>query len=422
MHKRLLPLLLTAALCGSLLSTTALAADIIPTGNITVEKPLNLTDPEGTVSFANLARRTREHNLNLLSLSETIASIETLDYDKMYEDLRDNLNNLADIQWKMHQYSQIPGPDGKPLMEFDSYAYAQLEQAYSAMESTFRDIKEGNLQKDNADLVWQLRSAQDQVVMGAEALYTALAGLELQESSLVRSLAALDRTVSELELRYQLGQVSALQLQQAASGRTTMTSGLATLRMNIKTLKMQLEQMVGAPLTGTISLAPLPEVQPSQVTELDQEAGLTAAKEKSYQLYAAGKTLADAEETYKDAADEYNYNEKKYQFVSARHTWQAAQYTHDATVQNFEMNFRTLYLKVLDYQQALEAARVSLETEQRTYAAQELKFQQGAISKNALLDAQDKVTAADESVQSAAIDLFSAYHTYNWAVSHGILN
>ncbi len=424
MRKRILPVLLALALCGSAVphASALFKPEGVPSGTITVTKELDFQDPEGTVSFSNLSRRVRANDRNLRTLEETIASIEVIDYDKMYEDLRKSMNALADAQYGMIQGSQIILPDGKPLVEFDSYAYAQLEQAYDAMRDTFEDIKEGKLQKDNAGVVWQLKTAQNQIVMGAEALYTALVGLELQEASLVRSLAATDRTVEEMQLRHTLGQISALQLQQVTAGRASLASGLETLRMNIRTYKMQLEQMLGVPLTGTIQLAPLPRVLDSQVEELDVETGLTEARTHSYALYDAGETLEDARETYRDAGKEYGYNEKKYQFVAAQHTWQAAQHTYDAAVQTHERGFRTLYLQVLDYRQAADAARTALAAEERSFAAAQLKHQQGSLSQNALLDARDKLDTARETVQKAEIDLFSAYHTYGWAVDHGILN
>jgi outer membrane protein TolC len=51
-----------------------------------------------------------------------------------------------------------------------------------------------------------------------------------------------------------------------------------------------------------------------------------------------------------------------------------------------------------------------------------MKYEQGTISKNTLLSAEDDLHAAEDTVQNAAIDLFSAYNTYCWAVQHGILN
>ena len=43
-------------------------------------------------------------------------------------------------------------------------------------------------------------------------------------------------------------------------------------------------------------------------------------------------------------------------------------------------------------------------------------------SHNALLAAEDDLREAEETVRSAAGDLFSTYNTYCWAAQHGILN
>jgi len=171
-----------------------------------------------------------------------------------------------------------------------------------------------------------------------------------------------------------------------------------------------------------MKLGELPEVSDEALAAMDLETDLAEAKAASYSLYAAELTLQDAEEDYKDAAKKYHYDTSRYQLASALHTCQAAQYTYSATVQNFEMAFRTLYFQVKDYQQVLAAARTALSCERDTYASMELKYQQGSISHNALLDAADKVSAAEETVEQARLDLFSAYNTYRWAVEHGILN
>ena len=113
---------------------------------------------------------------------------------------------------------------------------------------------------------------------------------------------------------------------------------------------------------------------------------------------------------------------EKMQFRQAKHNWQTAQYTYNDTVQTYELKFRTLYAQVQDYKQIYDAAKVSLECEKTSCAASELKFKQGTISHNALLDARDSLKEAEEKVQSAANDLFSSYNTYCWAMEHGVLN
>ena len=377
----------------------------------TIESVLIEPDAVGTVSYANVERRMRENNLNVLALQENVDFIDSMDYDKMYEDLRDQLNEIANYQWMMIQVGQG-----------DSYAYAQMEQGYDALRKQFDAIKDGELQEDNAGAKRQLKSLQDQIIMGGEMMYASIAGLETQEDALQRQLAALNRTVEELELRYQMGQVSALQLQQAKAGRTQLTSGLETLRMNIRNLKYQFEMLLGAEQTGEITLGAVPEVREKELAAMDLEKDLLAYKAKSYDLYAAAKKLEDEQEAYKDAGKDYGYNMEKMQFRQAKHNWQAAQYTYNDTVQTYELKFRTLYAQVQDYKQIYDAAKVSLECEKASCAASELKFTQGTISQNALLDARDALREAEEKVASAANDLFSSYNTYCWAVEHGVLN
>ena len=368
-------------------------------------------DAVGTVSFANIERRMREKNLNVLALQENVDFIDSIDYDKMYEDLRKNLNNIANGQWVM-----IEAGAG------DSYAYAQSQQLYDSLRKQFDAIKDGELQEDNAGAKRQLKNLQDQIIMGGEMMYATIAGLETQEAALQRQLAALNRTVEELELRYQMGQVSALQLQQTKAGRTQLVSGLETLQMNIRSLKYQFEMLLGAEQTGGITLGTVPEVTDRELEAMDLEKDLLAYKDRSYDLYAAAKTLEDEKENYNDAGSKCGYDMEKTEFARAKHNWQAAQYTYNNTVQSYELKFRTLYEQVRDYKQILDAAKISLECERASYQASELKYQQGSISKNALLDAESSLKEAEEKVLSASNDLFSSYNTYCWAVEHGVLN
>ena len=141
-----------------------------------------------------------------------------------------------------------------------------------------------------------------------------------------------------------------------------------------------------------------------------------------YDLYAAQKTLDDAKDTYTDTGRQYNYNEKNSQFMVAKHSWQAAQYTYTATVQDYELRFRTLYAQTADYRQVLAASQTALASQQSTYDSLALKYEQGAISKNAMLTAEDDLAAAKDAVTTAERNLFSAYTTYEWAAKYGILN
>jgi len=364
-------------------------------------------DQVGTVSFANLDSRLRENNFTMLSMSENIAAIESLDYEKMTDDLRDSINGIAKAQWMLTNFDQ-------------SFSANALQSSYDSLRDAFEDLRDGKIQEDNQAVIRQLKNAQDQMVMAAESLYVALVEMGNSDASLGRQLAALDRTLTELDLRYDLGQVSALTVEEARGGRTALVSGRDTLRMNITNYKFQLEQMIGAELTGEIRLQALPQVGGEELAAMDLEADLASAKGASYSLFAAQRTLDDARDDYIDGIQ--GVAESSYQHAQAEHLWQAAQYTYSSTVQSFENSFRTLYNQVKDYQQVLKAARTALAVEQDSYAAAQLKYDQGNLSHNKLLEAADEVTQAQEKVDGAAVDLFSAWNNYRWAVDYGILN
>lgn len=448
MRKRILAFLLAAALIGSLLVTAAVAeeggdapetaqsgetAESAQTqaegpetedGETAAEEAAGETeettqnaqteipapDPVGQLSFANLESRVRENNLTVLMLEESIASIDAIDFDKMQEDLRKQLNAIAKLQ-----YLTIVAPDMAGGMTFDA-----LQSSYDALKEQFDDLKEGKIQDDYEATVRQLRNTEDQMVLGAETMYVSILELQNNDAQLQRSLAAMNRTVQEMELRYDLGQISALQLQQTKSGQTQLKSSLETVEMNLDNLIVQLEAIIGAEQTGALKLSEVPEITDAQIDAMDLEKDLAAAKEVSYDLYSAQKTLNDAKETYDDTVDSTGSN--SYQRKSAEHTWKAAQYTYEAAVQSFELSFRTAFNAVGDQQQILKASQTALALQQDTYASMELKYQQGSISKNALQDAKDDLDDAQTAVDTARHNLFTAYRTYRWAVDKGLLN
>ena len=369
-------------------------------------------DPVGTVSFENLERRIREHNLQLLALEENVASLEGMDYEAMQESLRKQLHNFAQGKWIKQTDEELAN-----IMGLGEVSLEFLNSSYDALREQFDAIRDGELQKDNAGVIRQLKNLQDRIVMSGETLYMAIYAMETQETALQRQLAAMNRTVEEMELRYELGQISALQLQQTKSGRTSLVSGLETLQMNIRNYKLQLEMLIGAELTGEIELGAMPSVTDQELEKMDEEADLAAAKEQSYEIYAAEQTMEDAEDAYVE-----NMTAVLYIKDSVERTLEAAKYTYNASIQDYELRFRMLYAQVQDYRQILSAAQTALACEQASYAAQELKYQQGSISENTLLSARDTLQEAEETVESAKNDLFSAYNSYCWAVEHGILN
>lgn len=367
-------------------------------------------DPEGTLSYANLADRMRANYYPLRALEESVLTITEIDYGTMEEQLWNKLNDIASAQWMM---------SANPML-MDQAQYAQLQQAYSAMRVQYDAIREGELQKDNADALRQLRNAQNQMLVFGETLFVAIKGMEAQDAALTRQITQLDRTIQEMELRCQLGQVSQLTVEQVKAGRTQAVSGKKTLEMNLNNYLLQLESMTGAELGAPLKLGALPKVTPEQLAAMDLEADLAAAKAESYELYDAEKTYKDARKTFYESGGAGNG--KSYAEKSRIHTFNTAQYTYDDKLLTFELYFRTLYAQVKDCAQTLDVKRAALAQQEKSYSVSALKFEQGNISANALADAKDELAAAKDEVASAERELFSKYTSYQWAVAYGILN
>ena len=379
-----------------------------------VQSATEKTEVLPEISFAEVESRTREDNMTVRALRESAEGLENMDYDKAEEDLVKVLNGLA------AQQDMLGFASNEPIAQ--SFAVSSLQSQYDSLYSTFEQLRDGTTRRSGQDAIEQMRNAMNQVVMGAETLYIALVAMENQYGALSRQLDALNRSVEEMELRYSLGQISALTLNQVKSGRTALLSGMETLQMNIRTYKMQLENMLGASLTGEIKLGALPAVTEAQITALDADRDFSAAHDKSYELYAAARTLQDAKETFQDSGEQYHYNENNSSYEMARRTWVAAQDTYNVTVRGYELKFRTLYEQVHDYYQVWNASKDALEAQKLEYQAKELQYKQGNISKNTLLSAKDTLSEKEEAVQTAANNLFSSYNNYCWAAQTGILN
>lgn len=373
-------------------------------------------DAEGTLSFANLAGRMKESYYPLLALKESIDDVESHDYEWRYENLRKRLNEIASAQWMA--ISSDPAGLGFGAMAAQSY-----QSTYDTFRDQFDGIKDGTVQKDDEDALWKYHNGENLAVIGGESLYIQIKSYQAQDEAITRGLAQLDRTIRELELRQELGQVSAVTVEQLKATRAQTASQQQTLRTGIDAMLLTLKSMVGAELGEPLTLGALPKVTEAQLAAMDLEADLEKAKEASYSLYDAKKQIDDFRKgTYKDVIDLFGSNEKIFEVSQVKHALKAMQINYEDTEQTYELNFRTLYAQVKDAAQVLEAKKAALVSQEKSYAVSALKYEQGSISANALADAKDELASAKDDVPSAERDLFSKYHTYQWAVEYGILN
>jgi len=407
-------------------------------------------EAEDALRFLDLREKLLENYYPLLTLGESIQTLEEWDYERTESELRDQLNETARQQHAANSGSSArlaplnamisaglsEDPANVALLASQAALQAsaatgsalssmlsqQLQMQYDAYEEAYDKVREGKLQADNEGVKRQLRNLQDQTVLVAESLFITCKGLAAQDAALTRTVASLERTEREMRLRSELGQVSVLTVQQVDAGLAQARSGQKTLRMNLDNILLQLKAMCGVPLDQTLTIGALPQVTAAQLDAMELEADLARAQEKSYELYDAKKTCDDAKEAYEDAKDEYGERSKKNEWMQAKHTWQAAQYTYENAKQSYELRFRTLFAQVKDAAQALDAKRAAVTAQERLYAAEALRYEQGTISANALANAEDELARVRDEAASALRDLYAQYRTYENAVTYGILN
>lgn len=248
--------------------------------------------------------------------------------------------------------------------------------------------------------------------MGCETIYINLVNLKMKEDSLERQIASLERTQKMMEIRKKDGQISALQMQEMENGLVTARAGLDTLRMNVRDLKMQMEQLIGEDITGTVAVGTLPRVTAEQLDAIDFEKDLQHVLRRNPDVRAA-QEADDARWSGAYAGMSEDMRE---------HLFDATDYALENAKLQAEAGFRSLYAQLLDKEQAVVVARGALAVEQLTYDAAALQYERGDSSHYMLLDAEDALQAAKEAVVTAENDLFAAYNQYNWAVKRGVLS
>lgn len=451
MKKRFAALCLT---CSALLSLSAPAAAVrapndsgqpqSSTGNTSVTIP-----SDGTLSFDQIGPRVKANNLTLKAAQESLKSAEAMDWDEAIDEMELQISmlvssgagQLAEANQKIKDaIDAIDTTTGKienaegfvnnvvlagSLTSLGQYSQIQAESLKASLESMedqlddLQDQKE-DYQKTLEDTARQIDYAAAQTIAGAESLYLTILSTQLQLEALQETMESTQRSLQEVELRYELGQVSQLTLLQAQSGYDSLKASMDSLENTISTLYSSLQSLMGDVPTGRLTLTSTPYVTQGQLAAISYTSDLEKAKENSYTLYASARSVEDAKQAMDDARREEGKN--SYQYKMAEYTYQSTLYQNDATIAEFELSFQSLYKALAPAQAALSAKESALAYEEQVYAVAERKHELGNLSDNALLDAKNTLNTAKRDVTAAEMELYTAYHSYEQAVKQGLVS
>ena len=112
----------------------------------------------------------------------------------------------------------------------------------------------------------------------------------------------------------------------------------------------------------------------------------------------------------RSANDDYEDNK-----TTTMHAIEAAKIDLAAQKETVTNSFRQLYQAVKDKSTLYDSAVASATQEAKNFKVSELQYQRGALSKNEYETAKDSLADAEQAEATAKIELFTAYHTYQWA-------
>lgn len=457
-HTRVLALGLTFTTLLSLATPAMAARQNTSTTPISASGTTSVTIPsDGTLAFSQIGERVKANNLTLKAAEESLKQAKAMDWDDAIDEMEDAIDNL-DIQISQlingssyqleaankaltESLGKVSVSEGtisnlpdvikntitvstlQTLSEYGKIQAESLKASKESLEDQLDDLKEQkqDYQKTLKDTERQIGYAADQTISGAESLYLTILSTQLQLDGLKNNtLASTQRSLKEIELRYQLGQVSKLTLTQVQNGYESLESSITSLENTVSTLYSSLQSLMGDVPTGKLRLLDTPSVTANELSYLNYASDLAKAKENSYTLYTADRAVEDAEDAMNDARRDDGKN--SYQYKMAEYAYQSSIYKKDAAVASFEASFLNLYKAIAPAQTALAAKQSALAYEQQMYAVAEKKYQLGNLSANALQDAKDTLDSAQRDVEAAQLDLFTAYHSYDQAVKLGLVS
>ena len=378
------------------------------------------------LTFDTLEQTVRENNITIQAYEHTIQSAEETDvsddffnsyielsnqisgYEQQIRALDDAIEKLrADAPGEEGEEGGLSGTEAliasleaqKSILQFQLDA---VRAQYDDLEDEEEDAEEAQ-EQTVANTRREMGNAADLVCVAAENTYISLQSMQYSYNQTARSLAQLDRNIAAAEKQVELGMAGENTLKSLQSQRETLLASEAALDTQVDTLCNTLALQCGLSLGTEIEIEPVPAVTQEQLDAIDYDADLALALENSYSLWASERAVDNASDDYANGVTDNLY------------AFEAAKIQRDAERENVTASFRALYQAVEEAREALDAAQANIDMARRTFAAQELQYRLGMISQMAYADAQDTLATAEETAETAQIDLITAYQAYAWA-------
>lgn len=385
-----------------------------------------------SIGFYGLEKTVRSYNQTIQSLQKTLAGIGSTDVTSQFIDQYasyESQNSQLERQAKEYEDSAKKLREAASQAGAESATYAALIAQAEQMETMANQVR-ANIAVNNAILDGlddaeedaqqqlddtyaatkkQVENTANQLVMGAQTQYVTLCTLADSVADLERSIAALDRNIAVVEKQYEIGMVSALDVETIKNQRIAAVSGKTTLESQIASLENALSLTLGNDAGTTVHVQQVPEVTAKQLREMNYDKDLEQAQANSYTLWQKKDALRQASNDYEDDV------------TSTLDAYNAAKIDLAAAEEQLKNDFRALYNDVTEKKRLVDESEEDLALAETNFTVSQTKYDQGMLSQLDYLSAQDTLETARAAVQTAKTNLFTSYNTYQWAV-RGVMN
>ena len=252
----------------------------------------------------------------------------------------------------------------------------------------------------------QFKQIEQQLIWGSQSMYMAYLNLSLQIDDMKVNLNSVSNTIKSLEKRFELGQVSQLDVENAKIGVTTLESAIKSMEVEQTKLLMDINTMLGRDFDTSLSLSK--EINP----DLDYFNNIVFADDLKLALDNSF-TYYNKQETLKDAND-LNKNEDS---DASQNNVDMATLNVEIEAEKIETALTKLFMSIPEKQRLLDVEKEILALKQKNVDAAKLKFEKGMISNLELDEVLNEYNAQNSKIITANFNLFTAIEQYKWALN-----
>lgn len=397
---------------------------------ISIERPKEPSQPEAapehTISYSLIETTVKSQNPTIKGFEKTLSGIYNTDVELQMGSQYINLQNqLAGYQQQLAQYEQskillqtaiknAEEKDGNTVAlqgMLDSVqrdinvmkaTLSATQMGFGALDDAVDDAKD-DLEDTYIKTKRQLDNAANQIVIGAQSAYIGVITSNNGIATIDRNLAALDRNLAVLETQNKIGMASDISVKNLQQTKLDVTAQRETLALMRENAQRQLALLLGEAADTEVHPNNTPAVSYQDLHTMDYEKDIAEARKNSYAIWSKQNAVEEASNDYEDAV------------TSSTDAYDAAKIELEATKDNFTDAFYQLYEDVKDKERLLEAAQTAYKNQQTNYKVTELQYQRGMISKLDYLAAGDTLANSKDDVQTAELNLFTAFSAYDWA-------